>query len=56
MGVQKWFTGSRFLARESLYFLCQFEYLVQNLLVHGCDFLLPMAIMLRVEWGFDVFY
>ena len=50
--------GSRvvvFLSGESLYFPCQFEYLVQYLLVHGCDFLLPTAIMLRVGLIFVVF-
>ena len=41
----------------SLYFSCQFEYLdlVQNLLVHGCDFRLPKAITSRVEWVFALF-
>ena len=39
--------GSRvvvFGSGDSLYFSCQFEYLdlVQNLLVHGCDFGLPI--------------
>ena len=52
--------GSRvvvFGSGDSLYFSCQFEYLdlVQNLLVHGYDFRLPTAIILRVEWVFAVF-
>ena len=42
---------------DYLYFSCQFEYLdlVQNLLVHGCDFGLLTAITLRVEWVFALF-
>ena len=55
LGVQKPFTGRRFLSIASLYFPCQFEYLVQYLLVHGLDFLLPMAIMLRVGLVFGKF-
>ena len=47
--------SSFFLSEESLYFPCQFEYLVEYLLVHRCDFLLPTAIMLRVGWAFVVF-
>ena len=40
--------GCRFLSVAALYFPCHFEYLVQFLLVHCLDFLLPMAILLRV--------
>ena len=52
---KKWFTGRRFLSVESLYFPCQFDFLVQYLLVHGFVFLLPTAIILRVGLGFIVF-
>ena len=55
LGVQKPFTGRRFLLVASLYFPCQFEYLVQYLLVHGLDFLLPTVIMLMVGLVFGKF-
>ena len=58
LGVQKWVHGWSFLGQGfSLYFSYQFEYLdlVQNLLVHRCDFELPTTITLRVEWVFALF-
>ena len=48
LGVQKPFTGCHFLSVAALYFPCHFEYLVQFLLVHCLDFLLPTTILLRV--------
>ena len=48
LGVQKPFMGCRFLSVAALNFPCHFEYLVQFLLVHCLDFLLPTAILLRV--------
>ena len=47
--------GRCFLNDESLYFPCQFEYLVQYLLVHACDFLLLTVTMLRIGLIFVVF-
>ena len=48
LGVQKPFTGCRILSVAALYFPCHFEDLVQFLLVHCLDFLLPTTILLRV--------
>ena len=50
--VQGW---SFFVKGISVFFMLEYLDLVQNLLVHGCDFRLPTAIILRVEWVFAVF-
>ena len=46
---------SFFVKGISVFFMLENLDLVQNLLVHGCDFRLPKAIKLRVEWVFAVF-
>ena len=57
LGVQKWlwFTGGLFWVRGfSVIFLSRFGF-GSKIFVHGCDFRLTTAIILRVVWVFDVF-